>query len=139
MKIGINQFCWPMTMDILDIASRSKQLGFESLEVCFTAGSLTHSRTASVTDTLDISAYYNRLLNIESGDNDFYELKRISDDSGISFGSIGGIISFSIYPLTSPDRKVYEKCNFAIRKMIDTANRPFRQSYRQVPADLQRR
>ena len=35
MKIGINQFCWPMTMDILDIASRSKQLGFESLEVCF--------------------------------------------------------------------------------------------------------
>lgn len=122
MKIGINQFCWPMTMDILDIASRSKQLGFESLEVCFTAGSLTHSRTASVTDTLDISAYYNRLLNIESGDNDFYELKRISDDSGISFGSIGGIISFSIYPLTSPDRKVYEKCNFAIRRMIDAAN-----------------
>ena len=80
MKIGINQFCWPMTMDILDIASRSKQLGFESLEVCFTAGSLTQSRTVSVTDTLDISAYYNRLLNIESDDNDFYELKRISDD-----------------------------------------------------------
>ena len=37
MNIGVNQFCFPMSYDVADAVKAAKRLGFDSIEVCFTA------------------------------------------------------------------------------------------------------
>lgn len=74
-----------------------------------------------MTDALDISGYYNRLLNTGSSEKDMLALKAMADDIGVRVGSIGGIVSFSIYPLTSPDAQIAGKSMDAVKKMLDAA------------------
>ena len=74
-----------------------------------------------VTDALDISGYQNRLLNTNSTDADVSELKKLADDTGIRISSIGGIVSFTIYPLTAQDPQTARKSMDAVKKMLDSA------------------
>lgn len=120
MKIGINQFCFPMSYDVRDAIASAKRLGFDSIELCFTAADSARAG-GGVTDALDISGYHNRLLNMNSTMEDLKELRAIADDNGIRVSSIGGIVSFSIFPLTSTDDVVAQKSMDAVRKMLDAA------------------
>lgn len=121
MKIGVNQFCFPMSYDVRDALEATKRLGFDSIELCLTAGKGGCASSGGVTDALDISGYYNRLLNTESSEKDILALKAMADDIGVRVGSIGGIVSFSIYPLTSPDAQIAGKSMDAVKKMLDAA------------------
>jgi len=111
-----------MSYDVRDALEASKRLGFDSIELCLTAGKGgADSAGGGVTDALDISSYFNRLLNVDSSEQDMCELKNMADDIGIRVGSIGGIVSFSIYPLNSPDEAVAQKSMDAVKKMLDAA------------------
>lgn len=118
MKLGINQFCWPTSMDVREAMEASKRLGYETFETCFTAAG---AGGGGVTDALDISAYHNHLLNMDSTDAQVRELRRISDDLALPIHSVGGIVSFSIYPLTAEDAPTVQKSEYAIKKMLDAA------------------
>lgn len=119
MKIGVNQFSFPTSYDVAAAIKAAARLGYEAIEVCFTdAGSVS---AGGVTDALDISSYHNRLFNVSSTEKDARELKKIAEDNGIAIDSVGGIVSFSIHPLTSTDEKVAEKCRDAMKKMLDCA------------------
>ena len=120
MNIGVNQFCFPMSYDVADAVKAAKRLGFDSIEVCFTAADGARPG-GGVTDALDISGYHNRLLNMGSTDKDVRELKKLADDTGIRISSVGGIVSFSIYPLTATDAQVAQKSMDAVKKMLDFA------------------
>ncbi len=121
MKVGVNQFCWPTSYDVKDAMTLSKNIGFDSFEVCFTAGNSRSGSISGVTDALNISNYCNRLLNVDSNSEDIMELKKLAQDIGIRISSVGGIISFSIYPLTSPEISTAQKSQDAIKKMIEAA------------------
>lgn len=120
MKIGVNQFCFPSNYDVKDSLKIAKCLGFDTFEVCMTAGRKVKG-AGGVSDALDISGYHNRLLNLSSSDKDIRELKCIADDIGIAVTGVGGILSFSIYPLTATDALTAEKSIDAIRRMLDAA------------------
>lgn len=121
MNIGVNQFCFPMTYDVRDAVLAARRLGFDSIEVCLTAADAARPG-GGVTDALDISSYHNRLLNIHSTREDIRELGRIAQDAGVRIASIGGIVSFSIYPLTARDPAVAEKSMDAVKRMLDAAD-----------------
>ncbi len=120
MNIGVNQFCFPMSYDVADAVKAAKRLGFDSIEVCFTAADGARPG-GGVTDALDISGYHNRLLNTNSTDADVSELKKLADDTGIRISSVGGIVSFTIYPLTAQDPQTARKSMDAVKKMLDSA------------------
>ncbi len=120
MKIGVNQFCFPMSYDVREAITSVKRLGFDSIELCFTAADSARSG-GGVTDALDISGYHNHLLNTHSTMKDLKELRAIADDSGMRVSSVGGIVSFSIFPLTSTDAAVAQKSMDAVKKMLDAA------------------
>lgn len=121
MKIGVNQFCFPDTYDVESAMKAAKKLGFDSIELCLTDDGSACCASGGVTDALDISSYQNRLLNISSTEKDIQELKRISDDLGLPVSSIGGIVTFSIYPLTSREETTARKSMDAAKKMLDAA------------------
>ncbi len=121
MKIGINQFCFPDSYDVREAIETAAQLGFDSIEVCLTAGAVSAVPSGGVTDALDISGYRNRLLNVDSTEQDMLELEKIAEDCGIRISSIGGIVSFSVYPLTSEDETIAQKGMDAVKKMLDAA------------------
>lgn len=121
MKIGVNQFCFPACVDIREALSRAADLGFDSFEVCLTAGREGGRASSDVTDALDISGYYNRLCNIDSKEQDFLTLGKMAQDAGIKIGSVGGIVSFSVYPLSAIDEGTAQKGMDAVKKMIDAA------------------
>lgn len=99
MKIGINQFCFPSGTEVEEALGRAKKMGYDTFEVCLTAGNRITGFSSGVTDALDISGYYNPFCNTESTEQDFMILKKKAQDTGIRIGSVGGIVSFSIYPL----------------------------------------
>lgn len=121
MRIGINQFCYPMSYDVKDAIEATARMGFDSIELCFTAGRGGAGSVGGVTDALDISGYYNRLLNMDSTEADFKALRRLADDAGLRVSSVGGIVSFSIWPLTSRDPSIAERSMCAVKKMMDAA------------------
>lgn len=57
---------------------------------------------------LDISGYFNRLLHEHAGEAEFLQLRRMAEEVGIPLCSVGGIISFSIYPLTAREPEVVQ-------------------------------
>ncbi|MBQ6594035.1 MAG: sugar phosphate isomerase/epimerase [Clostridia bacterium] len=123
MKIGINQFCYPMSYDVGDAIEATARMGFDSIELCFTAGEgYSSGGGGGVTDALDISGYYNRLLNMDSKDSDFRALRRLADDAGLRVSSVGGIASFTIWPLTAKDPGIAKKSIEAVKKMLDAAD-----------------
>lgn len=122
MKISVNQFCFPMTYDAEQAMSTAKRLGFDSIELCLTMDKSGMSASGGgVTDALDISGYYNRLLNVSSTSADLQLLKRMAEDLDLAIDSIGGIVSFSIYPLNSPDAAIAGKGMDAVKRMMDAA------------------
>ena len=122
MRIGVNQFSFPQSYDVAEAITAAKQLDFDSIELCFTAApEAAGSAGGGVTDALDISAYVNRLLNVNSTQRDFHELRKLCDDAGIAVSSVGGIVSFSIYPLSTRDAVIAQKGMDAVRKMMDAA------------------
>lgn len=121
MNIGVNQFCFPMSYDVRDAIAAAARLGFDSMEVCFTAADGARPG-GGVTDALDISGYHNRLLHAGASQSDLHELRAIADDHGMRISSIGGIVTFTIYPLTSPDAAVAQKSMDAVRRMLDAAH-----------------
>lgn len=120
MNIGVNQFCFPMTYDVRQAVEAAKRLNFDSIELCFTAADGA-SPAGGVTDALDISGYHNRLLNTHSSERDWRELRAMADDNGMRVSSVGGIVSFSIYPLTATDEAIAQKSMDAVKKMLDAA------------------
>ncbi len=120
MKIGINQFCWPACTDVEDAMRQSKALGFDSFELCFT-GKAPPSAPGGVADALDIAGYENRLANENSSAEDFIRLKKISKEIELPITGVGGIVSFSLYPLTSKNPAVAEKAMAALHKMAELA------------------
>ena len=122
MRIGVNQFSFPQSYDVAEAIAAAQRLGFDSIELCFTnAPEAAGSAGGGVTDALDISGYVNRLLNVGSTQKDFCELRKICDDAGIAVSSVGGIVSFSVYPLNARDAGVAQKAMDAVRKMMDAA------------------
>ena len=103
MRIGINQFCFPASCDVRQALERAKALGFECMEICLTTDRQEGLSAGGVTDALGISGYHNRLLHEHAGEQEFRQLRAMAQEIGISLSSVGGIISFSIYPLTAPD------------------------------------
>jgi hexulose-6-phosphate isomerase len=120
MYIGVNQFCFPSSYDVEEAINSAKKIGFDSIELCFTNSNIMNKSTG-VTDSLNISNYYNRLLNVDSTDKEVKLLGSIVKDNGISISSIGGIVSFSIYPLNSNVIEIADKSMDAMRKMLDFA------------------
>lgn len=100
---------------------RAKKLGYDTFEVCLTAGNHMAGSSSGVTDALDISRYYNRFCNTESTDQDFMLLKKMAQETGIRIGSVGGIVSFSVYPLSAAEEKTAAKSMDAVKKMVDAA------------------
>ena len=122
MKIGINQFCYPMSYDVRDAIEATARLGFDSIELCFTpAQGGCVGGGGGVTDALDIGGYYNRLLNEDSTEADFRALRRLADDAQLRVSSVGGIVSFTIWPLTARDAAIAQRSMDAVRKMLDAA------------------
>ena len=70
MRIGINQFCFPAPCDVSEALHRAKGLGYDCMEICLTADRKPGPAVGSVTDALDISGYFNRLLH-EQGRRSF--------------------------------------------------------------------
>ncbi len=120
MKIGINQFSFPTSYDVKDALTAAARLGYKSFEACFTASDAA-TGGGGVADALDISAYHNRLFHLHSTHRELLELKAMADDAGISIDSVGGIVSFSIYPLTATDASTADKSMDAMKKMLDGA------------------
>lgn len=120
MKVGVNQFCFPSNIDVADALKTARRLGFETFEVCMTDGRERRG-AGGVADVLDISGYQNRLLNTTSTDEDIRELKHLAGEIGIAITGVGGILSFSIYPLTSTDSLTAKKSMDAVRRMLDAA------------------
>ena len=121
MKIGINQFCFPSGTEVEEALGRAKKMGYDTFEVCLTAGNRITGFSSGVTDALDISGYYNPFCNTESTEQDFMILKKKAQDTGIRIGSGGGIVSFSIYPLSAVEEKTAVKSMDAVKKMVDAA------------------
>lgn len=121
MRLGINQFCFPASCDVAEALSRAKALGFDCMEICLTADQRPGQAVGGVTDALDISGYYNRLLHEHAGESEFRQLRKLSEDIGLPISSVGGIISFSIYPLTSKDSATAQRSMDAVRRMLDAA------------------
>lgn len=121
MKIGINQFCFPASYDVLDAMTAAKRLGFDAIELCLTDDGSAQSVSGGVTDALDISSYQNRLLNLSSQERDFWELRNLSQALGLPISSIGGIVTFSLYPLSARDEAIAGKSMDAAKKMLDAA------------------
>ncbi len=122
MRIGINQFCWPSRYDVEDALRLSAEMGYQAFEVCMTPACPPSSAGGGVADALDISGYYNRLLNETAGMAELKTLKALSQRYGIPICSVGGIISFSIYPLIANDAKIAKQGEDALKKMIDAAH-----------------
>lgn len=120
MKLGVNQFCWPMSWSVGEVLRSAAKLGYERMEICFTAADGA-TPGGGVTDALDISGYHNPLLNMHSTEAEIRTLGHMAEDCGISIGSVGGIVSFSIYPLTAEDEVTAEKSEYALKKMLDGA------------------
>lgn len=120
MQIGVNQFCFPARYDVADALKAAAALGFDSFEACMTA-SQPGAAAGGVTDALDISGYYNRLLNLDSTERDYRALRALAEDAGMPIGGVGGILSFSIYPLTSTDPSIANRAMDAVRRMADAA------------------
>ena len=121
MRIGVNQFCFPAGCDVVQALRRAREIGFDCIELCLTADRSPEKTVGGVTDALDISGYYNRLLHEHAGERELLELRRISEDVGLPVCSVGGIISFSIYPLTAQDPSIAQKSMDAVRRMLDAA------------------
>lgn len=121
MRIGINQFCFPASCDVRQALERAKALGFECMEICLTTDRQEGLSAGGVTDALGISSYYNRLLHEHAGEQEFRQLRAMAQEIGISLSSVGGIISFSIYPLTAPDGATAKKSMDAVKRMLDAA------------------
>lgn len=121
MRIGINQFCFPAPCDVRQALERAKALGFDCIELCLTADQRPGRSTGGVTDALDISGYFNRLLHEHAEERDFLALRSIVEEIGLPVCSIGGIISFSIYPLTAQDESTARKSMDAVKRMLDAA------------------
>ena len=121
MRIGINQFCFPAPCDVSEALHRAKGLGYDCMEICLTADRKPGPAVGSVTDALDISGYFNRLLHEHAGEAEFLQLRRMAEEVGIPLCSVGGIISFSIYPLTAREPEVVQKSMDAVRRMLDAA------------------
>ena len=94
MRIGINQFCFPAPCDVREALERAKALGYDCVEICLTADKQENLRAGGVTDALDISGYFNRLLHENAGEKQFRELRAMVDEVGIPLCSVGGIVSF---------------------------------------------
>lgn len=122
MRIGVNQFSFPAGYDVKDALRAAKKMGFDSIELCFTNASNAAGSAGGVTDALDISGYVNRLLNVNSTQKDIRELRKLCDDAGIAVSSVGGIVSFSIYPLNARNESMAQKSMDAVRKMMDAAS-----------------
>lgn len=120
MRIGVNQFCFPGNMDVEDAISTASKIGFDSIEVCYTAREGANN-SGSVTDKLDITDYHNRLLNTTSTDDDLHILKKVAESNHIALSSIGGVVSFSIYPLTSKNPDIAKKSMDAVKQMLNSA------------------
>ena len=76
MRIGINQFCFPAPCDVSEALHRAKGLGYDCMEICLTADRKPGPAVGSVTDALDISGYFNRLLHEHAGEAEFLQLRR---------------------------------------------------------------
>lgn len=121
MRIGINQFCFPASCDVGDALRRAKDLGYECMEICFTAAQGSVRSGGGVTDALDISGYFNRLLHEKASEADFLTLRRMAEDVGLPLCSVGGIMTFSIYPLTALDAATAQKSMDTAKRMLDAA------------------
>ncbi len=121
MRIGVNQFCFPAGCDVVQALRRAKAIGFDCVELCLTADQSPEKTAGGVTDALDISGYYNRLLHEHVGERELLELRRVSEDVGLPVCSVGGIVSFSIYPLTAQDPSIAQRSMDAVRRMLDAA------------------
>ena len=119
MNIGVNQFCFPSSYGVAEALKSARALGFDSFEACLTADG--GARDGGVADALDIAGYVNPLLNVSSSESDIRELKRVADGEGIRITGVGGIVSFSIYPLNAREESVARKSLDAVRKMLDAA------------------
>ena len=75
MRIGINQFCFPAPCDVSEALHRAKGLGYDCMEICLTADRKPGPAVGSVTDALDISGYFNRLLHEHAGEAEFLQLR----------------------------------------------------------------
>lgn len=121
MRIGINQFCFPAPCEVREAMERAKALGYECMEVCLTADRPSGCSAGGVTDALDISGYFNSLLHEHAGEREFSALRGLSEEIGLPLSSVGGIVSFSIYPLTARDPDTAQKSMDAVRRMLDAA------------------
>ena len=121
MRIGINQFCFPAPCQVREAMERAKALGYECMEVCLTADRPSGCSAGGVTDALDISGYFNSLLHEHAGAREFSALRGLSEEIGLPLSSVGGIVSFSIYPLTARDPDTAQKSMDAVRRMLDAA------------------
>ncbi len=121
MRIGINQFCFPAPCDVGEALARAKALGYDCMEICLTADQKAGPSAGGVTDALDISGYFNRLLHEHAGEKEFRTLRAVAEDVGLPISSVGGIISFSIYPLTARDTATAQKSMDAVKRMLDAA------------------
>ena len=65
--------------------------------------------------------YYDQLLHEHAGEAEFLQLRRMAEEVGIPLCSVGGIISFSIYPLTAREPEVVQTSMDAVRRMLDAA------------------
>ena len=117
---GINQFCWPDSVSLKDCISQASRLEYESFEVCMTdiQSPTAHNINA---DRLGIADYFNPLFNTKSNFNDYKEIKSIADGEGIKISSIGSILTFTGYPITSKDKNVVSKGIDCIVKMVEAA------------------
>lgn len=121
MRIGINQFCFPAPCDVEEALRRARDLGFDCMEICLTADRRPGPAVGGVTDALDISGYFNRLLHEHAGEAEFLQLRRLAEEAGMPLCSVGGIVSFSIYPLTARDPETAQRSMDAVRRMLDAA------------------
>ena len=121
MRIGINQFCFPSPCGVREAMERAKALGYECMEICLTADQQPGRSAGGVTDALDISGYFNPLLHEHAGEAEFTALRALSEEVGMPLSSVGGIVSFSIYPLTAREEETARKSMDAVRRMLDGA------------------
>jgi len=120
LKKGINQFCWPDSISLKDVMRQARKLGYECFEICMTKERGGNS-SKGVTDSLGIDSYFNPIFNIESKEKDFKEVISIADGEGIKITGVGGILSFSTYPITSEITEVRENGINALNKMVEAA------------------
>jgi L-ribulose-5-phosphate 3-epimerase len=117
---GINQFCWPDSVSLLDAMKQAAHLGFESFEICMTDADNSRVINGNA-DSLGIASYNNPLFNTTSDFKDYKKIKSIADEEGIRISGIGSILTFTSYPITSKDKKIVSKGIDSINKMIEAA------------------